>query len=212
MNTYPEKMGPSHEKETFQVRASIPVHQALGLLLKDPWRNLVLRWNAKAALLSAFFRAAIFLVASLKSHHAGRFDGALAEAIWGALCAGFFGAVTQSMRFAKPKWVSELLVAGVFPILFQTGDFFLHSALGTRAFRAGMIASTVFTALSAAFNLFVMRRGTLLVGAEGSALTKDLASLPRLAVLFVVSGVLRVSRMVVSVFTGGATRGPIASS
>ena len=87
---------------------------------------------------------------------------------------GFFGTVTQVLRLAEPQWLVELLLAGVFPLLFQVGDICFHSALGTQAFRSGMIASAVFTALSALFNLYIMRRGTLLVGEEGSSVRAGL--------------------------------------
>ena len=102
---------------------SVSVGQALLALLRNPWQHLVLRWNGKAALLSAMFRGIIFLVASIKSHHAGRSSGVLAEALFGALSAGFFGTLTQALRFAEPQWVAGLLLAGIFPLLFQAGDF-----------------------------------------------------------------------------------------
>jgi hypothetical protein len=167
--------------------------QALLALLRHPWRCVVLRWNGKAALLSALFRGLVFLAASIKSHHAGRWSAVLEEALFGAVCAGFFGTLTQALRFADPQWVAALLLAGILPLLFQVGDFCFHAALGTQVFRSGMIASAVFTALSAAFNLYIMRRGTLLVGKEGNRFTQDLSALPRLAFLFVVSGAVAVA-------------------
>jgi hypothetical protein len=184
----------------------VSVGQALGGLLRNPLQTL-LRWNGKAALLSALFRGGIFLVASLKSHHAGRSHAVLAEALFGAGFMGFFGTVTQALRLAEPQWLVELLLAGVFPLLFQVGDICFHSALGTQAFRSGMIASAVFTALSALFNLYIMRRGTLLVGEESSSFAKDLITLPKLALLFVVSGVLQAWRI-----AAGIGRGDMASS
>jgi hypothetical protein len=179
---------------------SVSVGQALLALLRNPWRYVVLRWNGKAALLSAMFRGGIFLAASIKSHHAGRSSGVLAEALFGAVSAGFFGTLTQSLRFAEPEWVAELLLAGIFPLAFQIGDFFFHAALGTQVFRIGMIASAVFTVFSSLFNLYIMRRGTLLVGEEGKPFKEDLGSLPRLALLFVVSGVMKGWRFAGSFF------------
>jgi hypothetical protein len=167
--------------------------QALLVLLRHPWRCLVLRWNGKAALLSALFRGVVFLVASIKSHHAGRWSAVLVEALFGAVCAGVFGTLTQALRFADPQWVAGLLLAGIFPLLFQVVDFCLHAALGTQVFRTGMIVSAVVTAFSAAFNLYVMRRGTLLVGEEGSPFMQDLSALPRLAFLFVVTGAVAIA-------------------
>jgi hypothetical protein len=161
----------------------------------DPWNRIILRWNAKSAALSALFRGVIFLVASLKSHAAGRHSAALAEAILGALNAGLAGTFAQALRFATPTWLAELLLAGIFPVIFQLTDFGMHRALGHQQFQAGMISSAVFTALSAAFNLYIMRRGTMLVGGEGQSFLKDLRRLPVLALRFVASGIMRILRV-----------------
>lgn len=186
----------------------VSVGQALGGLLRNPLQTL-LRWNGKAALLSALFRGGVFLLASLKSHHAGRSHAVLAEALFGAGFMGFYGTVTQALRLAEPQWLAELLLAGVFPLLFQVGDICFHSALGTQAFRSGMIASAVFTALSALFNLYIMRRGTLLVGEESRSFVQDLIVLPKLALMFVVSGVMTVWRIAMGI---GRVAGDMASS
>ncbi len=186
--------------------------QALLTLLRDPWQCVIQRWNGKAALLSAMFRGVIFLAASIKSHHTGRLSGVLAEALFGAVSAGFFGTLTQALRFADPEWLAELLLAGIYPLLFQVGDFFFHAAVGTQGFRAGMIASAVFTALSAAFNLYIMRRGTLLVGKEGNPFTQDLIVLPRMALLFVVSGAVNAWRFVLDLAFRRIPRDTVASS
>lgn len=194
-----------------EVAATVPltVRQALGGLVRNPLQFL-LRWNGKAALLSALFRGGVFLAASLKSHQAGRSHAVLAEALFGAGFMGFFGTVTQVLRLAEPQWLVALLLAGVFPLLFQVGDICFHSALGTQAFRSGMIASAVFTALSALFNLYIMRRGTLLVGEEGSPFAQDLITLPKLALMFALSGVLQAWRVAAGIGRGIA--GDVASS
>ncbi len=171
------------------------VLQALDRLRRDPWHNILLRWNAKAALLSALVRGTIFLMATLKSHHGHRGGAVLAEAFFGATCAGFFGTITQAVRFATPQWQAEMVVALAIPVVFQTGNFYFHAALGQGGFRAGMISSAMFTALSAAFNLYIMRRGTLLSGSEGKSFVQDLAMLPRLALSFVLSGVRQLARL-----------------
>jgi hypothetical protein len=179
---------------------SVSVGEALLDLLRNPWRHFVLRWNGKSALLSALFRGAIFLCASVKSHHAGRSSGILAEALYGAVSAGFFGTLTQSLRFAEPEWLAELLLAGLFPLAFQIGDYCFHAALGTQVFLIGMVSSAVFTVFSSLFNLYVMRRGTLLIGAEGKPFGEDLGALPKLALLFVVSGVMKGWRFAAGLF------------
>jgi hypothetical protein len=184
----------------------------LGTLLRNPWRQIVLRWNGKAALLSAMFRGTIFIIASIKSHHPGRASGVLAEALYGAVSAGFFGTLTQALRFAEPQWLAELLLAGIFPLIFQIGDYYFHARLGTQVFLIGMICSAGFTVFSSLFNLYIMRRGTLLIGEEGKPFAKDLSALPRLALLFVVSGVTNAWRFLRDVIGRGVPRDTIASS
>ena len=46
-----------------------------------------------------------------------------------------------------------------------------------------MIASAVFTAFAAAFNLYIMRRGAMLVGEEARPFMQDLSAMPRLVSL-----------------------------
>jgi hypothetical protein len=199
--TYAAFMDPCREKGSGAPPERISVGQALAYLMREP-RQFVLRWNGKAAMLSAMFRGVIFLLASLWSHHAGRTHGVMAEALFGALFAGLFGTLAQALRFAEPEWLAELLLAGIFPLLFQAGDIGFHAALGTEVFHASLIASAVFTALSAAFNLYIMRRGTLLVGEEGNPFLQDLGQLPKLVLMFVAAGALRVWRMMMSIGRG----------
>ena len=192
---------------------SVSVARALGALLRDP-KQFVVRWNGKAAVLSAIFRGIVFLLASIHSYHAGRLHAVVSEAIFGAAFAGLFGTITQELRFAEPQWLAGLLLAGVIPFLFQTGDFLFHAALGTQTFHAGMIASVIATVLSAAFNLYIMRRGTLLVGEEGRSFASDLSALPKLIVLFVATGAVQAWRLLVAVgrgFSGDASDGVSSS-
>lgn len=188
----------------------VSVGQALGALLRNP-RQFVVRWNGKAAVLSALFRGAMFLLASIKSHHKGLTHGVEAEALFGAVSAGIFGTLTQELRFAEPEWLAVLLLAGIFPVMFQVGDICFHAALGTQVFRAGMISSALLTAYSAAFNLYIMRRGTLLVGDEGRSFAEDLCALPRLVVLFLVSAAVSTWRLAMDIINRGALRNTIAS-
>jgi hypothetical protein len=167
--------------------SGVDIWSALGSLVRHPVRNILLRWNRKSAVLSAILRGTLFFAASLKSHSLGRVEAALVEAVYAASAAGLFGAVAQALRYAQPAWIAELFLAIVIPILFQTLEFFSHLVTGTGSFHAGLIASAALTGLSAAFNLFVMRRGALLVGAEGKPFSQDLLALPKLILLFVVS-------------------------
>lgn len=191
---------------------AISVGQALGTLLRNPWREMVLRWNGKSAALSAMLRGVIFIIASNWSHHPGRSEGILAEAFFGAISAGFFGMLTQALRFADPQWLVELLLAVVFPLVFQIADYRVHAALGTQKFLIGMISSGVLTFFSSLFNLYIMRRGTLLVGEEGKPFSQDLSAMPRLVLMFVVSGVLSIWRFLLELFGRSVPPNTITSS
>ena len=118
---------------------------------------------------------------------------------------------SQTVRGSAGEAAAQLLLAGVFPLIFQIGDYCFHAALGTQVFHTGMISSAVFTVFSAAFNLYIMRRGTLLVGAEGRPFAEDLCALPRLALLFVVSAALNPWRFVMDRMGRRVPRGTIAS-
>jgi hypothetical protein len=50
---------------------------------------------------------------------------------------------------------------------------------------AGIIASVLISAVASLFDWYVMRRGTLLMGDEGSSFSSDLRSLPPLVLSFV---------------------------
>jgi hypothetical protein len=55
-----------------------------------------------------------------------------------------------------------------------------HMIAGTPRLRTSLIASIPMSALATAFNLFAMRRGTLIVGDGARSFADDLKSLPRL--------------------------------
>ena len=78
--------------------------------------------------------------------------------------------------------------------------------MGTQVFHAGMIASAVFTAFAAAFNLYIMRRGAFLVGEEGRPFMQDMSAMPRLVLLFVVAGAVGPWRFAVEIVNRGAAR------
>ena len=66
------------------------------------------------------------------------------------------------------------------PALFQGIEYVLHWLRGTPHLRIAEIVSVIISGLSALFNWYALRRGTLLVGGEGASFGRDLARLPRL--------------------------------
>jgi hypothetical protein len=51
---------------------------------------------------------------------------------------------------------------------------------GTKKLATSIIVSVCFSMLSAVFNLFAMRRGAFIVGAERQSLVEDFRQLPRI--------------------------------
>jgi hypothetical protein len=82
------------------------------------------------------------------------------------------------------------LLAGVFPVLFQVGNYCFHSALEGH----------------------VIRSGTLLVGDKGKPFHHDQGTLPKLGLFFVISGVMAPWRMIAGFFREAPGRAVTAAS
>ena len=169
-------------------------------MLLHPAAVLLLRWNWKSALLSALFRAPIFFAASLRSGILLAMAGAGVEAAFNAVGAGFYGAFLQNIRRTKPAWLAWLLGAWLVPALIQICENAFHYAVGTSRLHRGIIISIALSAASATFNLFAMRRGSLLSGPGSATLLTDLGRMPHLIFDFM----LIVPRKISSFFQGGS--------
>jgi hypothetical protein len=88
-------------------------------------------------------------------------------------------------RRADHYWVA----LAVLPALGHTAEFLVHRAAGTPRLTGSIAASVVFSVITTAFNLFAMRRGTLIVGEGQRTLWQDLRHVPVLIGDFVGSGV-----------------------
>lgn len=152
-------------------------------LLLSPQRLLFL-WNWKSALLSLILRGPIFLVATFHRGWRSAVAALLTESIFCVLTAGFYGAIVQSLRDARPEWLTAVFLTVVMPAIFQVLEYWLHLSRGTPHLIPAEIISVAVSAISALFNWYAMRRGTLLVGAEGKAFGSDLRRLPRLILGF----------------------------
>jgi len=164
-----------------------PLGQVLVGLLLNPQKLLKL-WNWKSAWLSIILRAPIFLGVTIRHGLAATIGAVLTECVYCALTAGFYGALTQNLRDATPEWLTGVFLAAVVPAVFQVFEVLLHFLRGTPHLWVAEIISLVVSAISALFNWYAMRRGTLLVGGEGRSFRSDLAGLPKLFFNFVVLG------------------------
>ncbi|MCI0660133.1 MAG: hypothetical protein L0220_03580 [Acidobacteria bacterium] len=66
------------------------------------------------------------------------------------------------------------------PVINHTLEFLLHWVGGTEKLARSIIASISLSVISAVFNIFAMRRGVLIVGAERQSLFADLRQMPRI--------------------------------
>jgi hypothetical protein len=147
-------------------------------MVRRPISAFLLRWNWKSAIVSAAYRAPIFFAVSVRHGIRMATAGVLVEAGFNAVGAGFYGAFLESVRNAQPAWLASLLATCAVPVLTQIVLNLVHYAAGTSVLHRGIILSILLSALSAAFNLYVMRRGAMLTGNDAEPFQRDLARLP----------------------------------
>jgi hypothetical protein len=146
----------------------------------------VRRWNWKSAVLtrSSARRCSSWQTsAPAPTRHAPPF---LTEVLFRCSTAGFYGAVTHAFRDAQPPMAGTLAAMLILPVTTHLLEFIVHRLRGTVRLAASIELSIAFTAISTAFNLFVMRRGALVVGAGSESIWSDLRRMPLLAAAFVV--------------------------
>jgi len=156
-------------------------------ILRHPWDALGRRWNYKSALLSSTLRATLFFAANLPAGVAAAFSALTTEFWFRLATAGFYGALTQAFRRAKPEPVATATALVLLPLVAHSLEFVVHSLRGTPELVVSVSASMVFTALSTTFNLFAMRHGLLIVGGDARSLVHDLRAMPGLLMFFAAS-------------------------
>ena len=129
-------------------------------------------------------RGPIFLAAAIERGLGAILSAVLGECVFCMVTAGFYGAIVQSLRNARPEWLTVLFVTALLPGLFQVSEFLLHRVGGTPHLRIAEAVSICVSGISALFNWYAMRRGALLVGGEGASFGTDLRRLPRLLIAF----------------------------
>ena len=157
---------------------------ALRGLVSRPYELLIRRWNWKAAFFSSLIRAVIFFCANLKSGLRVAGAAMVAEYVYRALTSGFYGAITQTLGEVEPEWQACLGAMVVLPVCSHSLEFAVHWLRGTPHLKASMISSFVFTILSTLFNVYAMRRRTMVVGKGQGGILDDLKAFPRLCAGF----------------------------
>jgi hypothetical protein len=156
------------------------VADVFAALARHPIDRLVRGWNWKSALLSSLLRGVILFFANLTAGWRPASAAFLVELVFRAAISGVYGALTEAFAAAQPAWAAFLAAMVVMPITSQLLQLAVHYANGTPELARSVWISTAVTLVSTAFNVFAMRRGTLLVGEGRSTIADDLRRLPRL--------------------------------
>ena len=165
-------------------------------LCSNPGELLIRQWNWKSAAFSSVIRAFIFLFANLTAGWRAAAGAMAAEFLYRAITSGFYGSLTQAFRKAEPACMAAVTVLILLPLVSHSLEFAIHLARGTPKLLPSMIASIAFTEISTLFNLYAMRRGALVVGAEASSMAADMRRIPILIAGFVAAGPLAIARAV----------------
>jgi hypothetical protein len=172
----------------------------------DVFRNLaqhplqiLMRWNWKAALLGAIFRASFYFTVYKTSKESWMvtLTAVLLELVFRFFTGGISGALVQSFRKATPTWLATMIITISLPLFSHIVEFITHysqenlfsnvfAASENKAREKAFAVSVLISALSAIFNIFIMQRGVLLVGAgkETKSLWGDVKRIPHLVVEF----------------------------
>jgi len=159
--------------------------QALTELVRNPGELLLRRWNWKVAAFSAALRGGIFLVTNLSAGWEAARGAMLAEFVYRALTAGFYGAVSQQMGRITPPAKGTLAAMLIVPAFAHLIEFCIHTLRGTPNLHNSIAASVAFSILSVLFNLHIMRAGAMIIGKEGRTFTEDMRMMPRLILSFI---------------------------
>jgi hypothetical protein len=169
-------------------RPQTTVGKALLQVLRRPVYYFIQHWNWKSALFGAINRGTIFFVATMKRGRVEMSVAVLVEILFTCATAGIYAAFTQAMRFAKPEWLAASVVALVIPGALYGVDYFAHVWTGMHNVRPAVGVATALSVVSTLFNLFIMRRGAMVVGEGSQPLWRDLIRIPRLIVQFLAAG------------------------
>ena len=170
---------------------STKLSEITAYLLKHPLRGMILRWNWKAASLSALLRASIYLFTYVKHGLAEAIGVTIALSVFRFLFGGVNGAIIQSYRRVQPAWHAVLTVPLLLAAMSHVMEFFVltgyDSVVGTTGGKKNAILiSVVVSIISAIFNLFAMRRGALIVRDESmQSFWRDLVRMPWLIFEFI---------------------------
>ena len=130
-------------------------------------------------------RSLVYAAAMARGSQHGRLAVVLVEVAYVTLTAGLYAGLQQKALNVRPAMLGNGFVVLGIPGLAQAMDWAAHRAAGAPAPGRATFAVCVFTAISALFHLYVMRRGAFLTGGRGSSLATDFRRMPQLVAGFV---------------------------
>lgn len=180
------------EQELVETPLPDRVADVFRILFAHPIRMLVLRWNWKAAFLSALLRAPIFFFTYLFKKDGLKLavGAAIAQSLFRFAFGGINGAIIQSFSKVEPAWHAVLTVPLVLAAFSHLMEFVVQTMYdnqtGVNGKGKAITVSVIISIISAVFNLFAMRRGVLLVKDESEqSIWRDLRRMPWLALEFI---------------------------
>lgn len=161
-------------------------------ILRHPLEMLILRWNWKAALLSALLRAPIvfFSYFFAKDGLKMAVGAVIALSVYRLMFGGVAGAIIQSFSKVEPPWHAVVTIPVVLATLSHLVEYFVLKIIdffqGSDGTNRALLFSVLMSVISAIFNLFAMRRGILLVKDETrQSIWRDLGHMPWLFLEFI---------------------------
>jgi hypothetical protein len=159
-------------------------------ILRHPIDTVIYRWHWKSALFSGLIRMAIFLIGYHNKGTEIMLAAAGIQFIFRVSFGGVGGAIIQRFSKVEPPWHATITVPVFITAISHIIEFIIQinfdAYYGTNLAAKTTIASIVISVMSAVFNLFLMRRGVMLVKDEQEkSLGKDFASIPRLLFDFI---------------------------
>ncbi len=148
-------------------------------LVRHPIEMPVWRWNWKSGLMSGIVRSMIYLITHYKQGWRAALGAMSVEFTFRIIVSGASGSLVQGFHRATPVWLATLCVMILLPGISHMIEFTLHTMNGDRNKGKAIIISICFSIVSAVFNLFAMRRNTLLVkDTNQQSFWKDMAQMP----------------------------------
>ena len=148
-------------------------------LVRHPVEMLVWRWNWKSGLMSGIVRSMIYLITHYKQGWRAAAAAMSVEFTFRIIVSGASGSLVQAFHRATPVWLATLCVMILLPAISHMIEFTLHTMNGDKNKGKAIIISVCFSIVSAVFNLFAMRRNTLLVKDDNQqSFWRDMAQMP----------------------------------